>query len=60
MIINESQQKRLNEAKAEPNPQNRMIRMAVFICENCSDEVKQKICDYMESQIAECLESKEK
>ncbi|OPY08393.1 MAG: hypothetical protein A4E66_01863 [Syntrophus sp. PtaB.Bin001] len=59
MVINESQQKRLNEAKAEQNPQNRMIRMAVFICENCSDEVKLKVCDYMESQIAECLKSKE-
>jgi hypothetical protein len=59
MDINESQQKRLLEAKAEQNLQNRMVRMTVFICENCSDEVKQRVCDYMESQIAECLGSKE-
>ena len=57
MAINEAQQKRLNEAKAEPDLQNRMIRMTVFICENCNDEVKQKVCDYMESQINQWQEN---
>jgi len=57
MGINEAQQKRLNEAIAEPNLQNRMIRMTVFICENCNDEVKQKVCDYMVSQITQWQES---
>lgn len=57
MVINGAQQKRLNEAKAEPNLQNRMIRMTVFICENCNDEVKQKVCDYMELQINQWMEN---
>ena len=51
MVINEAQQKRLNEAKAETDLQKKMIRLTIFICENCPDEVKQKVCDYMESQI---------
>lgn len=57
MVINGAQQKKLNEAKAEPNLQNRMIRMTVFICENCNDEVKQKVCDYMEMQINQWMEN---
>lgn len=51
MVMNEAQQKRLQEAKSEPNLQHRMIRMTVFISDNCDDEVKKKVCDYMESQI---------
>jgi len=57
MVINETQQKRLREAQGEPNLQNRMIRMTIFIAENCDENVKQKVCDYMESQIDLWLQS---
>lgn len=57
MVITEAQKKRLAEAKAESDPQKRMIRMAVFISDNCDEGVKQKVCDYMESRIDLWLES---
>jgi hypothetical protein len=57
MVMNEAQRKMLQEAKGEPNLQRRMIRMTIFICENCNDEVKQRACDFMDSQIDQWLES---
>jgi hypothetical protein len=57
MVMNEAQRKMLQEAKVEPNLQRRMIRMTIFICENCNDEVKQRVCDFMDSQIDQWLES---
>jgi len=57
MVMNEAQRKRWNEALAETDFQKRMIRMTVFICENCDEVVQHKVCDYMESQIDQWLES---
>jgi len=57
MGITEAQQRRLQEARTEPDLQKRMVRMTVFICENCNDEVKQNVCDVMEAQINQWLES---
>jgi len=51
MVMNDNQQKTWNEAEAELDLDRRLIRMTIFMCEDCHEELKRKVCDYMESQI---------
>jgi len=52
MVMNADQQKNWNEAEAELDWDRRLIRMTIFMCEDCNEELKKKVCNYIESQIA--------
>jgi len=51
MVMNVNQQKNWNEAEVELDLDRRLIRMTIFLCEDCNEELKKKVCDYIESQV---------
>jgi len=51
MVMNMEQQKDWSEAEAELDLDRRLLRMTIFMCEDCNNELKKKVCDYIESQI---------
>jgi len=52
MVMNAEQQKNYRDAEAESDLDRRLIRMTIFMCEDCNEDLKKKVCDYIESQIA--------
>ncbi|HEX2959006.1 MAG TPA: hypothetical protein VHO70_19380 [Chitinispirillaceae bacterium] len=51
MVMNVEQQKNWKEAETESDLDRRLIRMTIFMCEDCDEDLKKKVCDYIESQI---------